>query len=228
MARNSHIIFDTPGNCGPLGGYRGHARDSRLQQLAVHLYRATGAGIAIALMELLARVADEPLSRVPFVTSIVLVMALPYSPPARPYAIIGGHMFSCAAGLLAVWTLGPGETAVAVALGLALLFMLTFDALHPPAGIDAFLIAALGLPFVWVLSPVLVGTVFLVGYTKVWSAGERWLGRSALARTLSDTRLGQWKLPKIDSSALVRRALGQRRREETLPKAEDHPPKRDP
>ena len=137
-------------------------------------------------------------------------------------------MLSCAAGLLAVWTLGPGETAVAVALGLALLFMLTFDALHPPAGIDAFLIAALGLPFIWVLSPVLLGTIFLVGYTKVWSAGERWLGRSTLARTLSDTRLGQWKLPKIDSSALVRRALGQRRREETLPKAEDHPPKRGP
>jgi len=226
MGLNSHIIFDVPGNCGPLGGYRDHARDRRLQQLAVHLYRATGAGIAIALMELLARVADEPLSRVPFVTSIVLVMALPYSPPARPYAVIGGHMLSCAAGLLAVWTLGPGEAAVAVALGLALLFMLTFGALHPPAGIDAFLIAAFGLPLVWVLSPVLVGAVFLVGYTKVWSAGERWLGRSALARILSDTPFWQWKLPKIDSSTLVRRALGQRRREETLPKADDRPLKR--
>jgi hypothetical protein len=188
-----------------------------LQQIAVHLYRATGAGIAIALMELLARVADEPLSRVPFVTSIVLVMALPDSPPARPQAVIGGHMLSCAAGLLAVWTLGPGEQAVAVALGLSLLFMLTFDVLHPPAGIDAFLIA----------SPVLVGALFLVGYAKVWSAGERWLGKSALAKMLSDTRYWQWKPPKVDSASLIRRALGQRRREEAAPKADDSPVKPD-
>ncbi len=221
----SHILFDVPGNCAPLGGCRDHARDRRLQQIAVHLYRATGAGIAIALMELFARFAEEPLSRVPFVTSIVLVMALPDSPPARPYAVIGGHMFSCAAGLLAVWMLGPGEAAIAVALGLSLLFMLTFGALHPPAGIDAFLIAYFGLPLIWALSPVLVGALFLVGYAKVWSAGERWLGRSALAQILSDTPLWQWKPPKIDSATLVRRALGQRRREETPPKADDRPVK---
>lgn len=198
-----------------------------MQQIAVHLYRATGAGIAIALMELLARVADEPLSRVPFVTSIVLVMALPYSPPARPQAVIGGHMLSCAAGLLAVWTLGPGEQAVAVALGLSLLFMLTFDVLHPPAGIDAFLIAVFGLPPTWVLSPVLVGALFLVGYAKVWSAGERWLGKSALAKMLSDTPYWQWKPPKVDSATLIRRALGQRRREDAAPKADDSPVKPD-
>jgi len=178
-------------------------------------------------MELLARVADEPLSRVPFVTSIVLVMALPDSPPARPQAVIGGHMFSCAAGLLAVWTLGPGEQAVAVALGLSLLFMLTFDVLHPPAGIDAFLIAVFGLPPTWVLSPVLVGALFLVGYAKVWSAGERWLGKSSLAKMLGDTPYWQWKPPKVDSASLIRRALGQRRREEAAPKADDSPVKPD-
>lgn len=198
-----------------------------MQQIVVNLYRATGAGIAIALMELLARVAEEPLARVPFVTSIVLVMALPDSPPARPYAVIGGHMLSCLAGLLAVWTLGPGEGAIAVALGLSLLFMLSFDALHPPAGIDAFLIAAFGLPLFWVLSPVLVGAVFLVGYAKVWSAGERWLSRGPLARIFGHMPLWQWKPPKIDSAALVRRALSQSRRDEAPPKADDRPVKGD-
>jgi len=197
-----------------------------LQQIAVYLYRATGAGIAIALMELLARFADEPLSRVPFVTSIVLVMALPHSPPARPYAVVGGHMLSCAAGLLAVWTLGPGEAAIAVALGLSLLFMLTFGALHPPAGINAFLIALFDLPLTWALSPVLVGAVFLVGYAKMWWAGERWLGKSPLARMLRNTPWWHWKPPKIDSATLVRRALGQGRRDETAPKADDRRVKR--
>jgi hypothetical protein len=61
----------------------------RLQQIAVHVYRAVGAGVAIALMEVLARAAEEPLSRVPFVTSIVLVMALPESEGARSYNVVG-------------------------------------------------------------------------------------------------------------------------------------------
>jgi len=74
---------------------------------------------------------------------------------------------------------------------------------------------------------VLVGAVFLVGYAKVWSAGERWLGRSALARILGDMPLWHWKPPKIDSAALVRRALGQSRHEETPPKADDRPAKGD-
>jgi len=173
-----------------------------LQQIAVYLYRSTGAGIAIALMEVLARAAEEPLSRVPFVTSIVLVMALPDSEPARPYAVVGGHMLSCIAGLAAFWMMGSGDAACAVALGLALLLMLLLRAVHPPAGIDAFLIAAYGLPVSWAINPVLVGAVFLVGYKRVWRQLEGWLRETPVFKRLP---IGpQWSQEGVDASMLLK------------------------
>src|SRR6478672_11865159 len=65
-----------------------------MQQVAIWAYRAAGAGLAIALMEALAQFAGEPVLRVPFVTSIVLTLALPESEPAQPYALIAGHLLS--------------------------------------------------------------------------------------------------------------------------------------
>ena len=63
------------------------------QSAATWVYRALGASIAIGIMELLAGLAGEALWRVPFVTSIVLVMALPTSKPAQSRSIVGGHLF---------------------------------------------------------------------------------------------------------------------------------------
>jgi CBS-domain-containing membrane protein len=152
------------------------------QTIGIWLYRAIGAGTAIAIMELLARVAHQPLARVPFVTSIVLTMALPDSEGARPYAVIAGHLLSCLAGFAALWVIGPGEAASAVAVGLAALLMLASRAMHPPAGIDAFLVAGLGLPLGWALSPVLIGVLLLAVFSRLWAAGEHRLPRRLGAR----------------------------------------------
>jgi CBS-domain-containing membrane protein len=143
-----------------------------MRQVMVFVYRAAGAGLAIAVMQWLSVFADEPLWRVPFVTSIVLVMTIPQSEAARPYAIVLGHASACAAGFLALYLFGPGATASAVGVGAAGFFMLMLRAPHPPAGIDAFLIAANGLPLRWVLSPVLVGCILLVAFARGWSRGE--------------------------------------------------------
>lgn len=144
-----------------------------LSSVIVSFYRALGAALAIAIMEALAAIAQEPISRVPFVTSIVLVLALPNSAPAQPRALIGGHMLSCLVGWLCVMAFGPSETVSAVAVGLASLAMIGAGVLHPPAGLDAFLIAAHGLPADWIVNPVLIGTVLLVVYGRLWSIGER-------------------------------------------------------
>ena len=154
---------------------QGHASRTvgTLRQILIWLYRAIGAAIAIAIMEGLARLAGEPLSRVPFVTSIVLVMALPGTEGARPRAVIGGHVLSALSGFVALSMLGAGEPAAAVAVGLAVLLMQAARAMHPPAGIGAMLVAAQGLPATWILSPVLAGAVLLVGYSAVWSGLEQ-------------------------------------------------------
>lgn len=144
-----------------------------MRQVAIWAYRAAGAGLAIALMEALAQFAEEPVVRIPFVTSIVLTLALPESEPAQPYALIAGHLLSTLAGLVALWCLGPGTTAAAVGVGLATLLMLAARALHPPAGIDGFLVPLLGLPSSWMLNPVLCGAVMLAVYSRLWALGEK-------------------------------------------------------
>ena len=148
-------------------------RERPLRQMLSWLYRAVGAAIAIVIMEVLARIAGEPLARVPFVTSIVLVMALPGSDGARPYAVIGGHMLSAASGLAAVAILGAGETPAAISVGLAVLVMQAARAMHPPAGIGAMLVASQGLPVAWLLSPVMAGALLLVGFATLWSRLEQ-------------------------------------------------------
>jgi CBS-domain-containing membrane protein len=145
------------------------------------LYRALGAAVAIAGMEVFGTAIAEPLFRVPFVTSIVLVMALPNSEPARWTSVLGGHLVSCVAGYAALWVLGAGSTAASVGVGLATLAMISGRCLHPPAGINAFLIPQNGLPLVWAASPVAVGALLLIGYAWLWRAGETrvedWVGR---------------------------------------------------
>jgi CBS-domain-containing membrane protein len=148
-----------------------------MNRIVLWLYRALGAAVAMAVMELLAGLTAEPLPRVPFVTSIVLTLSLPDSEPAHPYAVIVGHLASCAAGFIALWCLGPGQTASAVGVGLAALLMMALRAMHPPAGIDAFLIASLGLPLKWAASPVLAGAILLALFARLWAMGGRRLER---------------------------------------------------
>lgn len=144
-----------------------------MRQAAVWLYRALGAGVAMAIMEAFARFGHQELARVPFVTSIVLTLAAPDSQPAQPYAVIAGHLLSSLAGVIALLCLGPGDAASAVAVGLAALLMLALRALHPPAGIDGFLIAEFGLPLGWVVNPVLIGALLLAAFSRLWALGER-------------------------------------------------------
>jgi CBS-domain-containing membrane protein len=158
-----------------------------MHRTIIWLHRAVGAGIAIGVMELLARWDGEPLLRVPFVTSIVLVTAVPEIEAARPAAVIFGHLLSSVAGLIALWTLGANEFATAAGVGLATLLMLATRTLHPPAGINAFLVPANALSAWWILNPVLLGSILLAAFARLWRLSERALRRQIERR--------QWALP---------------------------------
>lgn len=116
--------------------------------------------------------------RVPFVTSIVLTFGMPENEAAQPYAVIAGHLLSTLAGFAALWCFGAGTTGAAIGVGLAALLMLSARAMHPPAGIDGFLVPLLGLPLSWGLQPVLTGAVLLAVLARLWSRGEGWLLRA--------------------------------------------------
>lgn len=129
---------------------------------------AIGGGIGIAIMVALGAAAEMPLSVLPFTTSIVLVMAAPDSPPARPRSIVGGHVLSAIAGFAVLWLLGSGAWLAAIAVGLAILVMQLTDTLHPPAAINALLVTTLGPTWTYFFVPTLAGALILVAYATLY------------------------------------------------------------
>jgi CBS-domain-containing membrane protein len=74
-----------------------------------HPRRRGGGAVAIAAMEMLAERTAVPLAFIPFATSIVMVMIVmvmgsPEATPARPRALVGGHLLSAVVGLEQVWS----------------------------------------------------------------------------------------------------------------------------
>ena len=123
---------------------------------------AVGGAVGIACMILFDRFSKVPLMMVPFATSIVLVMATPLSLFARPQNIIGGHLLSAAAGFAVLWTLGSNPWFAAPAVGLAIAFMQITNTLHPPAGINPFIIVTQAPGWDFFFIPVAAGAVLLV------------------------------------------------------------------
>jgi len=152
-----------------------------LRRTAAVAVGATGAAIAIAVMELLADRSAIPLLFVPFATSIVLVMGSPQTAAAQPRALIGGHLVSTMIGLLVVKVAGPGITAAALAVGLAILAMHLTRSFHPPAGIDPLVIIVNDMSWSFLLAPVAIGVCLLAAMAYLWhnlfcrhSWPERW------------------------------------------------------
>jgi CBS-domain-containing membrane protein len=136
---------------------------------AIHAVLAgVGAGLAIAAMEWLSNNWHYPLAIIPFATSIVLVIALPDAPPAQPRALVGGHVLSTLIGLMVVSIAGPQPWAAAVAVGLAVFAMGLTDTMHPPAGIDPLLVVTAGLPWWFLIVPVLTGALLLLAFAFIW------------------------------------------------------------
>ena len=81
----------------------------------------------------------------PMGASTVLLFAVPASPFAQPWPVMGGHLVAAALGLgLAPLALDP-VLAIALTVGLAVLCMGLLRCLHPPAGGTA-VVMALGSP----------------------------------------------------------------------------------
>ena len=104
----------------------------------------------------------------PMGASAVLLFAVPASPMAQPWPIIGGNGLSALVGFAVGTAIGHGAIACGIAVGLAIGVMSVTRSLHPPGGAAA-LTGALGSPLVaaagwwfW-LAPVALNAVVLVG-----------------------------------------------------------------
>jgi CBS domain-containing membrane protein len=99
--------------------------------------------------------------------SSVLIFALPASPLAQPWSVFGGYVVSAAVGVLVAGTVPWLAPAAGIAVGGAILAMITLRCLHPPAGAVA-LFAVIGgevvraWGFQYVLVPVAANAAILV------------------------------------------------------------------
>lgn len=134
------------------------------------LIACLGAGVGIALTTLAGTLAPHgtlPAIVAPLGASAVLVFAVPASPLAQPWPVIGGNTISALVGI-AVWRLLPDPAVAAgVAVAAAILVMSLLRCLHPPGGAAA-LTAVIGgaavheAGFGFALVPVALNSIALV------------------------------------------------------------------
>lgn len=105
------------------------------------LLACIGAFAAIALVAVTSAAALGSLTSLwlvaPIGASAVLVLAVPASPLAQPWPVIGGNLLSALVGVAVSHTIGSAAFAAALAVGLAIATMTIARCLHPPGGAAA-------------------------------------------------------------------------------------------
>ena len=140
---------------------------------------AIGAGLAIALTALVARLALGFDPALPWLVaslgaSAVLVFVLPASPLAQPWPVIGGNIVAGAIGFGCHALFGPHWAAAGLAVALAIAGMSLLRCLHPPAG-GTVLLTALASPAIaaeglWFLvAPLGLNIIALLLVGLVWN-----------------------------------------------------------
>jgi CBS domain-containing membrane protein len=108
-----------------------------------------------------------PLLVAPMGASAVLLFAVPSSPLAQPWSLIGGNLVSATVGVACAHWIADPVAAAAVAISVAICAMFALRCVHPPSGAVA-LTAVLGGPaihalgFRFVLAPIAVQSTALL------------------------------------------------------------------
>lgn len=131
---------------------------------------ATGVGLGLWLTEWISRWAlgmAHPWFVIPMGASAVLLFAVPASPLAQPWPLLGGNVLSALCGTACQLWLGPHAEVIALAGALAVALMFALRCLHPPGGAMALTavmggpaIASLGWSFAWI--PVALNSLVLL------------------------------------------------------------------
>jgi CBS domain-containing membrane protein len=143
----------------------------------------SGALIGIVITALVSRYALGNSNTLPFLiapmgASAVLLFALPSSPLAQPWSILGGNVVSALVGILCARWIGDPMIAASAAVALAIAAMILLRCLHPPGGAIA-LSAVLGGPavasagFGFALVPVGLNSLLLLMAALVFNNATR-------------------------------------------------------
>lgn len=118
------------------------------------LLACLGALVGVALTSLASAVTLHGFAPVPFLVapigaSAVLVFAVPASPLAQPWSVIGGNVVSALVGVTTARYVPVPFLGVGIAVGGAIVAMSLLRCLHPPGGAAALTAVMGGLPY-WV------------------------------------------------------------------------------
>jgi CBS domain-containing membrane protein len=106
----------------------------------------------------------------PIGASAVLVFAVPSSPLAQPWSVVGGNTLSALVGIACAKWIPDASIAAAVAVSLAIAVMIATRSLHPPGGASALLMVLVGCDrFTFAFSPVLTDSLLLVAAGLIYN-----------------------------------------------------------
>ena len=114
-------------------------------RLVACLAAALGIGLTALLSALLIDGRTAALLVAPMGASAVLIFAVPSSPLAQPWPVVGGNVLSALVGITIAWAVPIPALAAGLAVAVAILVMSLTRSLHPPGGAAA-LLAVLGGP----------------------------------------------------------------------------------
>jgi CBS domain-containing membrane protein len=147
-------------------------------QLRERLLACLGSAISIALTigicaGLPLAAMDLPVIVAPLGASAVLVFAVPASPLAQPWPVVGGNILSTIVGVAAFHAVPNTAVAAGVAVGGAIVVMSLLRCLHPPGGAAALTaviggqgIHAAGITFAF--APIGVNSVALIAFALLY------------------------------------------------------------
>lgn len=111
--------------------------------------------------------------------SAVLLFAVPHGQLSQPWPVLGGHLISAFVGVVCVKMIPSPLLAAPLSVALAIVAMYYLRCIHPPGGATA--LAAVtgnevvhGLGFNYILTPVLLNVLVILGVAFVFNLPFKW------------------------------------------------------
>ncbi len=166
-----------------------------------------GAGVGILFTALLSRWWNGAGTAVPWLAaplgaSAVLVFALPASPLAQPWAVVGGNTLSALVGAACAMLIPDPAWAGAMAVALAIGLMFLLRCLHPPGGATALLTAMAASSFHFAVFPMLVDSLLLAFAGVLYNSltGKRYPHAQRQAAASSTSSASRFTTADLDAA----------------------------
>tara|TARA_Y200000002_G_C22397353_1_gene544114 strand:+ start:197 stop:667 length:471 start_codon:yes stop_codon:yes gene_type:complete len=97
-----------------------------------------------------------------FGATIFIVFVLYTLETAQPKNIFFGHLISILVGIIFNETIGLSFYSLGLSVGVAVILMVYFKVMHPPAASNPLVALSMDLSFDYILFPVVVGTIIII------------------------------------------------------------------